>query len=259
MRACLCDVVDVEARVDLKDCGISVIELIASVVVRGVGIRENREWPRRWWECQVLVQILCVVAKQVSRLESLNEAVVQVEHILPVSQIWSDDHILLDSAVTNDWVVDRDSLQVDVWVGRSNECVCDVWHVVACIALASQEEVPSVWCQLCITSTRDSILPLNTKCLDELLIKANELLTEPDFIDDVWHALCVANSDRLLDPQHVGQVHPSVRIQDRRQCASFPGKWTILSEQATERRTTRSYPRSVCDLNTALLAPSHLH
>lgn len=106
MGACLCDVVDVEARIDLKDSEVRVVKLIAGGVVRGEWVRQDWEWSRRWWKCQVFVQILRVVAEQIPRLEGFNETVVQVEHVLPVSKVWSDDNLLLHGAVANDWIVD---------------------------------------------------------------------------------------------------------------------------------------------------------
>lgn len=73
MRACVCDMVDVEAGVDCDSCGIDGVELIASIVFIGERIWQNGEGTRRWWECQVCVKVGSIVAKIVAFVDGCRE------------------------------------------------------------------------------------------------------------------------------------------------------------------------------------------
>ena len=101
--------------------------------------------------------------------------------------------LLLKSVVTNDWVNNGDSCQVVVLcIVLVDELIGDVWHIEAAIALASDVD----------------FLVLQSKGTSELLVEASKLLGELHFIGDVWDTLGVANSDGLLNPNHVCQVRP---------------------------------------------------
>lgn len=81
---------------------------------------------------------------------------------------------------------------------------------------------------------------LEAKGLHKVLPEASELLSKFHLISDVRSSLCVANTDRLFNPDHVGQVGPAVRVWSWCQSSSLPQEWSILGQQSTERATTRS-------------------
>ena len=76
--------------------------------------------------------------------------------------------------------------------------------------------------------------------IDKALVEAAELRSKLDFVGNVRCALTVANPDRLLDPKHVGQVGPRVRVLNRGERAGLPGEGAVFGQETGERRTARS-------------------
>jgi len=224
VRASLSDVVDVEARVDLQDSRVRTGELVAGVVVGVSLLRQGGDWSLRRRELEVLLHVLGVATLIIALPDTVQERLVEVEQVVPVLQVRSDDNLLLGSIVCNDRVVDVDALEGHVGVIRSDEGVCNVWNVVAAVALTGQVEIPS----------------LDTEGLNELLVEANELLSKLNFVGDVWCTLSEADADRLLDPHHVGEIDPCVRVLNRSEGASFPGEWTILGKQTAQGTAARA-------------------
>jgi len=134
VRACLGDVVDVEAGVHLEDSGVEVVELVARVVLRAVRVGEDGESALWWGEGEVLVHVVGVTALLVVLGDLLHERVVQEEQVLPEVYEWEEDNLLLDGLVTNDGVVDGDTGKVEVLViVGSDEAVGNVGDVVTSV------------------------------------------------------------------------------------------------------------------------------
>jgi hypothetical protein len=188
VRAGLGDVVDVEARVNLKDGLVCALKLIAGVVV-GVRLgRQSRNGSLRRGELEVLVEVVGVTTFIVALPDAFQEGLVEEKQVVPVLKVGCDDHFLLGSVVCNDRVVDVDALEGHIRVISSDEGVGDVRDVVTAVGFTSQVKIPS----------------LDTEGLDELLVEANELLAELDLVGNIGCALSEANADRLLNPHHVG-------------------------------------------------------
>ena len=108
--ACFGDVVDVEARIDLKNGRVEVVELIAAVIIRKRWARKNRErllgcreldrsttiQKARHWTVhsylEVCVQVGGVVASILHLPHLIEERFVEVYQILPVFDIWETDN-----------------------------------------------------------------------------------------------------------------------------------------------------------------------
>lgn len=85
-----------------------------------------------------------------------------------------------------------------------------------------------------IRLSSDVDLPLvHIEGVDELFVEASEFSGELHLIRNVGLSLRVTHTDRLLDPYHVGQVGPAVRVLDRAKRARFPGEWAILGQEPT--------------------------
>ena len=193
VRACLSDVVDVEAGVHLENGGVEVVELVAGVVLRAVWVGENRESALWWWEGEVLVHIVGVTALLVVLGDLLHECVVQEEQVLPKVYEGEEDNLLLDGLVTNDGVVDGDTSKVEVLVIiGSNEAVGNVGDVVTGVRLSGDVGLPVV----------------ESEEVNEALVETTELVAELNLIGDVGGTLRVANTYGLLNPEHVGEVGP---------------------------------------------------
>lgn len=186
------DVVDVETWVDFENGGESIIEHITSGVLAGVWVWEERERTGRW-EGKVLVHVVEVTTLLSLRSEPLDEALVKVQQVLPVSGVPRDNSLLLVGPVTDDGIIDGNALKVViVGVVGGDVCIGDVWHIVSCIGLASEIDIPA----------------MGIESVDERLVEPNELKTKLNLVGDVGNTLGEANTDGLLDPQHVGQVVP---------------------------------------------------
>ena len=143
---------------------------------------------------------------------------------MPVLEVRRNDHLLLGSVVAEDRVVDVDTLERHVRVVGGDEGVCDVRDVVATVALSSEVEVPA----------------LNAECLNKLLVETDKLLAELVLVGDVGCSLGETHANGLLNPHHVGEVDPGVRVLDRSKSASLPGEGTVLGQQSTEGTATRA-------------------
>ena len=168
--------------------------------------------------------MLSVAALVVTLPNTVQERLVEVEQVVPVLQVRSNDNLLLSSVVCNNRIVDVDTLERHIGVISGDEGICNVWNIVATVTLTSEVEIPS----------------LDTEGLDELLVEANELLAKLHLVRDIGCTLSEANADGLLDPHHVGEVDPCVRVLDRSESASFPGEWTVLGEQTAQGTATRA-------------------
>ena len=218
------DVVDVEARVHLEDSRICVGELITRIVVCISLSGKDRELLLRRRVGEVLVEVISVTALVVTLPKALHEGLVEVEDVLPVLEVRRNDHLLLGSVVAEDRVVDVDTLERHVRVVGGDEGVCDVRDVVATVALSSEVEVPA----------------LNAECLNKLLVETDKLLAELVLVGDVGCSLGETHANGLLNPHHVGEVDPGVRVLDRSKSASLPGEGTVLGQQTTEGTATRA-------------------
>ena len=120
---------------------------------------------------------------------------------------------LLDGPITNDRVVDCHALDVVILrVVRIDKSIGDVWHIIPSIAFTCYIHRVAV----------------DLESIDETLIESNKFETKLDLVGYVRNTLREPNSDWLLDPEHVSQVDPCVRVLYGRESAGFPGKRAIL-------------------------------
>ena len=84
MRACVCDVIDVEAGVAEQGSVVDIIEDVAGEV-GSLGsilrLRQDREVFGRRWERQILLKVRGVVAVDLLLVNGLNERIIQVEQV----------------------------------------------------------------------------------------------------------------------------------------------------------------------------------
>lgn len=105
--------------------------------------------------------------------------------------------LLLNSLIANDRVVDRNTSQVEVLsVVRRNEAICDVWDIKSSVRFSSDVGLPAV----------------RVEGVYERLVEAAELVGQLNFVGDVRSTLRKPNTDRLLNPKHIGQVRPAVWV-----------------------------------------------
>jgi len=97
--------------------------------------------------------------------------------------------------------------------------ICDIRYIVSSIALS---------CDI-------NFLVVQIKGIQEILEKSQELRRYVCFASCGWCALRKASSDWLLDPDHVGQIDPGIRILDWLVGAILPKKRSILLKEAFER------------------------
>lgn len=154
MRACLGDVVDVKARVDVKKAGINVVELVASIIVTRIGVWQHWEWTWRRRELQILFEICIIAAFRLAFAEFCLVCVVEVGEFVPVLNKRQDYNLfvlaisievwtilftlLLVCFIANYGVIYRDSFQVEVFgVLGGYKAVRYVRHVCTCVASCS--------------------------------------------------------------------------------------------------------------------------
>ena len=222
MRTGVGDVIDIETGVRQHFGVEDIVKDVTRCVVQRIGICEDGESPLRRWECEVLLEVGRVTAVSCTRIHDLEEGVVQIHQVLPIMYVGRNHHLLLIGRVTNDGVIDGHSGEIVVLrVVGANESIGDIRHVETSITLSGDV----------------NLVILQSESRGKLLVEADELLGQLNFIRDVGYPLSVSNANWLFHPDHVGQVDPSVGVLDRVEGASFPGKWTILSQQTAQRTT----------------------
>jgi hypothetical protein len=221
---CLCNVVDVEAWVDLEDGRVEVVKLITGAGLGAVRIGENRERTLRRRELEVCVHVGRVVASILTLTGGVQERLVEIQEVLPVLDIGQDDDLLLNCLVTDDRVIDRDTCQVEVFVViRGDEAVRNVRDIVTTVTamVIAMRLLSPLACNVCLPV-------LGLERIDETLVEAAELSSQLHLVSDVGSALAITDADRLFDPEHVGQIGPGVRILDRSQCTGLPSERAVL-------------------------------
>lgn len=114
-------------------------------------------------------------------------------------------------------VIHQDALDVKVrLVVTVEHGVRDVRDVVTGVTFAGDVDLPS----------------LQSERVDEVLEEAQELPRYVRFARRGRRALTEARTDRLLDPDHIGQVDPGVGVLDRSEGAILPQKRAVLLEEA---------------------------
>lgn len=191
MRASVGDVINVEAGVGIEGSSVGIVENVASIIARhiGVWVREDGEWPLRRGESPVVINVGGKVAVLMGPSKGVQSCLVEVDEVLPVFDVWIYDGLLLQGAISNDGIVDGDTAQlvVGVVIGR-NEGVSEVWDIVTSIRFSSDVSRSS----------------LKLKCLNKVTPEADKLKAELDLICDVGLPLTIADADRLLNPDDVG-------------------------------------------------------
>ena len=227
--------IDVEAWVDFEYCTVQVVELVAVVVVCKRGRGKDGEGFLRWGKLEVRVQIRRVIARSLLFTDLVEKSFVEVDQILPILDIRQANHcsmsawrlssnsrpdsqtLLLVCLVANDWIVDRDTLQIEVrgvatgcntksvetnrsWAGDfalgANEAVGNVRYVKSCVRLSGNIYVPA----------------FHLKGGHEVFPEPTEFCRQLNLVRDVWGSLGVSYPNRLLDPDHVGQICPRIWI-----------------------------------------------
>lgn len=160
--------------------------------------------------------------------------------------------LLLHHIVASARVVDHNGLDIVIGLVVGIEhCVCNVRNVVARVALASNVD----------------LLVVQTKGVDKVLEKAEELCRNGRLIGCVGSALGETSPDGLLDPDHAGQIDPGVwvlyrqesacvvqSVSDAKHLPAFQMRHTILPlnravflKEALETGTSRSTIQPDCD------------
>lgn len=130
--------------------------------------------------------------------------------------------MLLNSTVTKDRIVDSHTSQIVIeGVVLVDKCIGNVRHIESAVAFTSQVHFPA----------------LHIKCIHEISVKADKLLGEFHLVGNVRHALCESDAHGLFYPNHVGQVHPCVRILNGCLSASLPCEWSIFGEETAQGTT----------------------
>lgn len=133
--------------------------------------------------------------------------------------------LLLHSFCARTWIVDQDRLNVVVYrVIATQHRVRDVWHIVSRI-----------------TFPRDiDFAILQSKGVHEILPKAQKFRSNASLICNVWSSLREASPNRLLYPNHVGQIHPCPRVRNWSKSSILPKKRSVFLQQAFKRAASRS-------------------
>ncbi len=76
--------------------------------------------------------------------------------------------------------------------------------------------------------------------IQEILEETQELRSHVGFAGRGWSALGKASANRLLDPDHIGQIDPGIGILDWLVGTILPQEWTIFLEEAFKRRAPRA-------------------
>lgn len=134
-------------------------------------------------------------------------------------------NLLLDSVVTKDRIIDTDTGKVEVLlVVGLDKAVGDVRNVHAGVRLSSDVRLPVV----------------GVEGINKVLVEAAELLGKFNLVGDIGYALGVADANWLLNPKHVGDVVPRVRVGSRGKSALLPRERAIFIEQPDERTAARA-------------------
>jgi len=193
MRTGCCDVVNVEAGICLQYGCVDVVEYIAGVIWVIVGIWEGWVWFLRGGEGKVSRHIGGIIAEEVVVVHCVEEGFVEIEEVVEGVCVRQDRHLTLDSVVAYDWVVDRDALKVVVCrVVGGKKCIRDVRHIETCIGLA---------CEI-------NAEVLHIECLYKVLPETYELFPKLDFVRYGRYTSRIADTDWLLNPDHVREIVP---------------------------------------------------
>lgn len=115
----------------------------------------------------------------------------------PFSLSWRRLALLLDRRVTQNRIIDRHPSQIIVLlVVCIDERSRKVWYVKTTVALSCQVD----------------FVVVDLKSIDEALVEAKKFLAELDLVRDVRDSLRISDANRLLDPNHIGQIDPCVWI-----------------------------------------------
>ncbi len=124
--------------------------------------------------------------------------------------------LLLYGVRARTWIIHHDTLDVKVRrIVTAKHGVRYVWDVVTRITFTGDVYLPS----------------LQSERFDEILEETQELPRHIRFARRGRCALTEARTDRLLDPDHVRQIDPCVRVPDGCECAILPQKRTILLKE----------------------------
>lgn len=132
---------------------------------------------------------------------------------------------MLQVPITKNRIIDRHSRKVVVrLVVGVDESIRYVRYIVPSVALASDIDLTA----------------LELEIVHPVLIESHELLCKFHLIDDVRSPLSKSDTDRLLNPEHVCQIHPRIRVWGGCKCAGLPCEGTILGNETAEGAAARA-------------------
>ena len=131
----------------------------------------------------------------------------------------------MSRSIADDRIIDRDPSKIEmILVIFLDERIRNIWDIKPGIGFSSHV----------------NLVIVRIEGLNELLPETFELLRKLKFVADVWRSLSKADTNRLLDINHVGEVSPAVRVFDRPKSSRHPGEGAIFGKKPTERTATRA-------------------
>jgi hypothetical protein len=237
------DLVDIEAWIRQEDG----VEDVAPQVTAGLGGGGGGQLARRR-ERHVLLEVVLVAAAVPTLGDVGGEGRVQVEQTGPVLDEGEHRDLILQAAVGEDTVVDHRTGQVVVLL------VLGIQH--------GMRDVRDVDTSIRLARNVD-LLVVEAEGVLEVLEEAQELVGDLLLVGVGLGASAEAGSTGLLDPDpvvmlelfwsraradiprsginvHVSELIPAPRVLDRLEGTVLPDDWSVLLEEALQRRATRT-------------------
>lgn len=116
------------------------------------------------------------------------------------------------------------------------------FNIVVCRVIAIQHRIRNIWDIVsCVTFPRDiDFAILQSKSVHEVLPEAQEFRSNTSLIRNIWSSLREASPNRLLHPNHVGEIHPCPWVRDWSESTILPKKGSIFLQKTFKRAASRS-------------------
>ena len=97
-------------------------------------------------------------------------------------------------------IIDLDALDIEVIaVFGIQHATSNIWNILTSVTLSQYVDLVS----------------LHGECIDEVLPEAHELLCDIGLVCDIFCPPTEARGDRLVNPNHVGEIRPRVWVLNR--------------------------------------------
>ncbi len=184
------DIINVEAWVGEESGIVDVVPDCAFGCVGVVGWSRELSGRR---ESEVLLHIVVVATRLGTLVDVIGESLVENEETIPLVHELGSRNFIGDNIVVDTGIVDHYALCVEVGgVILVQHGIGNVRHVATGIRLASNV----------------NLAVLQTEGVDKVLEETKELLGNLVFVGGSRCTLRKASANRLLNPDHVGQVGP---------------------------------------------------